>query len=109
MARFTTLMICALICACPSIAFADAIDGDWCNMDGSHLRIDGAQIELDAGLLVQGKYSRHAFSYLAPKGAPEAGTEVVFVLRSDDEMRRVRVPNAMPEHSDLWRRCSATS
>lgn len=109
MTRTIALMISAFICACPAIALADSIDGDWCNMDGSHLRIDGAQIELGAGLLVQGKYSRHAFSYLAPEGDPEAGKEIVFVLRSEEEMRRVRVPNAMPEHSDMWRRCSATS
>jgi hypothetical protein len=109
MARITVFLTSTFFCICPVAAMADSIDGDWCNADGSHLRIDGAQIELDAGLLVQGKYARHAFSYFAPQGDPEAGKEIVFVLRSEEEMRRVRVPNAMPEHSDLWRRCSATS
>lgn len=90
-------------------ALADAIDGDWCNMDGSHLRIDGPQIEIAPGHVLSGTYTRHAFSYVAPAGGAEAGAEIQFVLRSDDEMRRMRDPNAMPEHADLWRRCSATS
>ncbi len=91
-------------------ARADAIDGDWCNeVSGVHLRIDGTTIELEAGLTVQGDYSRHAFSYLAPQGALEAGAKIDYVLRSEDQMRRVREGNAMPEHEDLWRRCQPIS
>ena len=90
-------------------ALADAIDGDWCNKDGGHLRIDGPQIELAPGQVLEGTYNRHAFSYVAPANDPEAGTEIQFMLRSEEEMRRVRKPDAMPEHEDLWRRCSATS
>jgi hypothetical protein len=92
-----------------SPALADAIDGDWCNMDGSHLRIEGPQIELAPGQVLEGAYSRHAFSYVAPASDPEAGTEIQFVLRSEEEMRRVRDQDAKPEHEDIWRRCSATS
>jgi hypothetical protein len=88
---------------------ADAIDGDWCNMDGSHLRIEGPQIELGPGQVLAGTYNRHAFSYVAPASDPEAGTEILFVLRSEEEMRRVRNPDGKPEHEDIWRRCSATS
>ena len=90
-------------------ALADAIDGDWCNKDGSHLRIDGPQIELAPGQVLEGTYNRHAFSYVAPANDPEAGTEIQFMLRSEEEMRRVRNPDAKPEHEDIWRRCSATS
>ncbi|MGL4489267.1 MAG: hypothetical protein ACRCU5_07475 [Rhizobiaceae bacterium] len=87
-------------------AQADAIDGDWCNeVDGSHLRIDGPVIDLGKGQTLQGDYSRHAFSYVAP----DTGSTVDFVLRSEDQMRRVRAGNAMPEHEDLWRRCQPTS
>ena len=109
MARGVSVFVFAAFIASPASALADAIDGDWCNEDGSHLRIDGAQIELGSGLLVQGKYMRHAYSYLAPQGDPEAGKEIYFVLRSEQEMRRVRDKNAMPEHADIWRRCATTS
>ena len=97
----------AVLIANPAVA--DAIDGDWCKRDGSHLRIDGPQIELAPGRLVMGKYDRHAFSYVAPQGDPEAGAEIVFRLRSETEMRRVRDPAAMPEHEDLWQRCETIS
>ncbi len=90
-------------------ALADAIDGDWCGINGSHLRIEGPRIELAPGQVLEGVYNRHAFSYVAPANDPEAGTEIQFVLRSEEEMRRVRKPDAKPEHEDIWRRCSATS
>jgi hypothetical protein len=106
--RLASLIFIALLSvSCP--ALADAIDGDWCSIDGSHLRIEGPQIELAPGQLLEGTYQRHAFSYVAPSGDPEAGTEIQFVLRSEEEMRRVRKPDTMPEHEDIWRRCSATS
>jgi hypothetical protein len=90
-------------------AQADAIDGDWCNEDGSRLRIDGPKITLGSGQIVDGKYSRHAFSYIVPQGEWEAGVEVKFVLSSEELMRRMRNPDVMPEHADLWRRCQTTS
>jgi hypothetical protein len=92
-----------------STAYADAIDGDWCNDDGSRVRIDGPKIELSSGKIVEGKYSRHAFSYVVPQGEWEAGVEVKFVLSSEELMRRMRNPDVMPEHADLWRRCQTTS
>ena len=104
--RFSISAALALI---PAHAFADRIDGDWCDPAGAHLKIDGPQIQLGAAPPVMGKYSRHAFSYLAPQNDSEAGSEIFFILRSEDEMRRVREPNAMPEHSDIWRRCQAVS
>jgi hypothetical protein len=106
--RLASLVFIALL-AGSFPALADAIDGDWCNKDGSHLRIEGPQIELAPGQLLQGIYTRHAFSYVAPAGDPEAGAEIKFVQRSEEEMRRAREPSIMPEHEDIWRRCSATS
>jgi hypothetical protein len=89
-----------------SVASADSIDGDWCNeVDGKHLRIDGAAISLDTGLTLQGDYRRHAYSYVEA----ETGEVVDFVMRSESQMRRVRKPDAMPEHEDLWRRCQPIS
>lgn len=87
-------------------ACADSIDGDWCNeVNGKHLRIDGAAISLDTGVTLQGDYRRHSFSYVEP----ESGEVVDFVMRSESQMRRVRKPDAMPEHEDLWRRCQPIS
>jgi hypothetical protein len=106
--RLASLIFIMLIAgSCP--ALADAIDGDWCSISGSHLRIEGPRIELAPGQVLEGTYNRHAFSYVAPANDPEAGAEIQFVLRSEAEMRRVRQPDAMPEHEDIWRRCSATS
>lgn len=109
MRRASLILAISMIGFLSNAARADAIDGDWCNMDGRHLRIDGPQIELAPGQLVQGKYMRHAFSYFAPKGDFDEGKEILFILRSETEMRRVRSPNAMPLHEDTWQRCSATS
>jgi hypothetical protein len=106
--RLAFLIFIALIAGgCP--ALADAIDGDWCSVNGSHLRIEGPRIELAPGRVLDGTYNRHAFSYVAPANDPEAGTEILFMLRSEEEMRRVRNPDGKPEHEDIWRRCSATS
>ena len=105
--RMTALSLTFLLLATP--AFADSIDGDWCNKDGSHLRIDGPAITLGSGPSIMGKYGRHAFSYVAPQGDPESGKEIFFALRSETEMRRVRDPMAMPEHEDLWQRCETIS
>ncbi len=108
MAMRTTAFSLTLILS-TSPVFADAIDGDWCNRNGAHLHIAGPAITLGAGQIIMGKYGRHAFSYIAPKGDPEFGAEVMFVLRSETEMRRVRDPMAMPEHDDLWQRCETIS
>jgi hypothetical protein len=106
--RLASLIFIALFTGAAP-ALADAIDGDWCSINGGHLRIEGPQIELAPGLILEGTYNRHAFSYVAPANNPEAGAIIQFVLRSEEEMRRVRKPDAMPEHEDIWRRCSATS
>jgi hypothetical protein len=91
------------------VARADAIDGDWCNQDGSRIFIEGSSITLSDGTVVTGTYTRHRFSYVAPPGDFEAGKEILFVQRSEEEMRRVRDPQAMPEHADIWQRCRNTS
>lgn len=88
---------------------ADAIDGDWCNQDGSQIFIEGNSIRLTDGTVVSGIYTRHQFSYVAPPGDFEAGKEILFIQRSEEEMRRVRDPQAMPEHADIWQRCRNTS
>lgn len=103
---FSALVVLALSAG---FARADAIDGDWCNQDGSQIFIDGNSIRLTDGTIVTGTYMRHKFSYVAPPGDFEAGKEILFVQRSEEEMRRVRDPQAMPEHADIWQRCRNTS
>ncbi len=90
-------------------ARADAIDGDWCNQDGSQIFIAGSSIRLTDGTTLTGTYTRHQFSYVAPSGDAEEGKVILFVQRSEEEMRRVRDPKAMPEHADIWQRCRNTS
>ena len=108
------MRVAALVVAFLSIgvnaAYADASDGDWCNeVDGARLRIDGPMIALPAGQTIIGNYERHTFSYVAPPGDLEAGASIQFVMRSENQMRRIREPNVMPEHEDLWRRCQPIS
>jgi hypothetical protein len=103
---FSALAVLALSAG---IARADALDGDWCNQDGSQIFIGGSSIRLSDGTVVEGNYTRHKFSYVAPLGDLESGREILFVLRSEEEMRRVRDPQAMPEHTDIWQRCRNTS
>jgi hypothetical protein len=98
-----------LVFLATGLARADAIDGDWCNQDGSNIFIEGPSIRLSDGTIVRGKNTRHAFSYVAPSGDFEAGKEILFKQRSEEEMRRVRDPQAMPEHADIWQRCRNTS
>ena len=109
MRSFLKFSLFAALALVPAHALADRIDGDWCDPSGAHLKIDGPQIQLGANPPIMGKYSRHAFSYIAPAGDVEAGKEILFLQRSEEEMRRVREPNAMPEHEDIWRRCQAVS
>jgi hypothetical protein len=101
--------VVSLVLLFTSMAAADSLDGDWCNEDGSRLRFEGPQIILPGGLTARGDNQRHRFTYVAPPGDFEAGKEILFVLRSDGQMRRVRDPQAMPEHADIWQRCQSIS
>ncbi len=47
-------------------AFADVIDGNWCQADGRHLEIDGSTITTPGGNTIQGDYGRHTFTYTVP-------------------------------------------
>ena len=105
----TLVSTCIFLLLGSTVALADAIDGDWCSPAGAHILIDGPTITLSGGDKLMGKYRRHEFSYIAPQGDSEAGKEILFVMRSEEEMRRVRDPQAMPEHSDIWRRCQNIS
>jgi hypothetical protein len=65
---------------CP--AFADAIDGDWCQLDGRHMTIHGPAIVTPGGQQTSGNYTRHFFSYVVPSG--ETGEGAVVESGSED-------------------------
>jgi len=99
-ARTAKIVVCLVLA--PSLAFADAIDGDWCSpSDARHFRIVGTSITTPAGTQTSGDYSRHAFSYAVPVGEADAGKRIDMQLLNEDEVR-VAVSGQPPE---IWRRC----
>lgn len=86
-------------------AWADAIDGDWCNADGENLHIDGATIKTPGGASMSGDYNRHHFSYVSPQGEKFAG-ETLNMTQHSEELMSMKLPDG----SDLvWRRCQVVS
>lgn len=102
--------ILAALTATP--ALADAIDGEWCR-EGRHFVIEGPNITTYAGTRMTGDYSRHGFRYVAPATEPEAGTEIVMQLRSEENLDLYRrAPGAAAPAQptpEPWRRCRVTS
>ena len=98
-----------LFAAAASPALADRIDGDWCNAAGSHVRIEGPQIELPSGLALKADYDRHAFQYISPAGEPDAGTLIRMMVQSDEEMLLFKGDQASFSEAEQWRRCEAVS
>lgn len=90
-------------------AFADRIDGDWCDATGRHVKIDGPTIEIPSGRVITGDYDRHAFRYVGPEGDPEAGVEVMMQLFSEEEMGLIRRAGGANQPVETWKRCQATS
>jgi hypothetical protein len=84
-----------------NVAHADAIDGDWCHVEGGRLSIAGPQITTPGGTKITGEYDRHHFSYVVPASEPGAGATVNMILLSELQMRLK--PPAGEEQ--LWRRC----
>jgi hypothetical protein len=86
-------------------ARADAIDGDWCNKSGKHLKINGSNIKTPEGSQVTGDYDRHSFSYLSTLGGEHANKKIQMQLLSDDLMR-LTLPDGETQN---WRRCELVS
>jgi hypothetical protein len=84
-----------------SIAYADAIDGNWCSAEGRHLSIAGSAVTTPGGAHITGDYTRHAFSYFAPAGEEGAGSSVQMRLMNEDEVR-ISFPAQAPV---VWHRC----
>ena len=88
-------------------ARADVIDGDWC-LEGRHFSIKGPAIVTPEGARMDGDYTRHSFSYVAPAAAPEAGATIFMRLLNETTLRVV--PGADPATpAQIWRRCDVTS
>jgi hypothetical protein len=88
-------------------ASADVIDGDWC-LQGRHFSIKGPSIVTPEGVAMQGDYTRHSFSYVAPSAAPEAGATIAMRLLNETTLRVT--PGADPAtEPQIWRRCDVTS
>lgn len=86
-------------------AWADAIDGDWCNADGENLHIDGAAIKTPGGASMTGDYDRHHFSYVSPPGEKFAGDTLSMTQQSEEQMSM-----RLPDGSEMtWRRCVIVS
>ncbi len=89
-------------------AWADAIDGEWCNDKGRHFTIQGPNIVTPEGTATKGDYSRHAFSYTAPAPEPLAGT-TVFMRLLNELTVHLRVGPDAAAPVEVWTRCQPVS
>jgi len=94
----------AFVVGLTGVAHADAIDGEWCSVDGQHMSIAGADITTPGGKQMKGNYSRHALDYVVPDGEAGAGQTVNIYLRS--EYFAVSRQGASDAPVKEWRRCA---
>ena len=92
---------------CAANALADAIDGDWCDPAGKHLKIKGREIVTPGGAKMEGNYSRHAFTYAIPEG--EGGTGGQMLLQLVNEMTVHARTDGVSGLMVVWKRCEHTS
>ena len=78
-------------------AWADAIDGHWCNDTNRHLEINGPSIVTPSGAHLKGDYDRHGFRYT------DDGKQIVMNLLSEITMRL----KAGEGPDETWHRCAA--
>ena len=105
MHRILLMSFISLFWAMP--AMADQIDGDWCNVDGKRLSINGSKIEIPSGKQISGNYTRHEFAYTGPDGDPEMGQKIRMIQQSEQLMLLYR--STAPDNAEEWRRCQVTS
>src|SRR5579872_612165 len=89
-------------------ARADVIDGHWCYPDGKRISIQGPAVITPTGSHIEGSYSRHFFSYVAPQPDPDAGQTVSMSLINEDTVH-LRVGSGPSYTSEgptqVWHRC----
>jgi hypothetical protein len=110
--RYAVLLSSLLVGACLSTflagpAWADAIDGTWCQADGRIMEIKGPAVTTPGGTETIGNYSRHSFSYEVPDGETPAGAIVRMVLVNEDIVH-LKVGEDAGE-AEVWQRCDTTS
>ena len=86
-------------------AFADALDGDWCNARDGKLTIMGSTIQTPGGRSVSGQYTRHRFNYTAPEGDWNAGKAIVIQQLNENAMD-LSIDGGPPSR---WSPCLVTS
>jgi hypothetical protein len=108
MHRSLSVSIIAVHCLMLSgtIAYADAIDGKWCN-GAKSFKIEGPTITMPSGHQHQGTYNRHGFDYVVPDSEANAGERIQMTLQSDDLLNLQRAPKeaATFAPTEQWRRC----
>lgn len=98
-------LACLLFAASP--AWADTIDGNWCNEAGNkHMQIEGRRIVTPGGKALDGRYGRHSFAYVAPDNEPQAGSEVSLLLVNENT---IRATVGTATSAEIWHRCEQTS
>ncbi|MFI4988931.1 MAG: hypothetical protein ACHQF3_16005 [Alphaproteobacteria bacterium] len=99
----------ATVLALVAPAWADVIDGDWCQADGRHMAIKGPDIVTPGGTRTVGNYSRHSFSYTVPQADPGAGKTVMMILVNEltVNMRMgADAADAAKGQAEVWHRCA---
>jgi hypothetical protein len=98
------LALAALVVGAAGPAWADVIDGDWCQPDGRRFSIHGPAIVTPSGTATSGNYSRHFFTYVVPAGDPGAGITIFMRLLNENtvDLRR----GADQDPGEIWHRCA---
>ena len=105
---FALFLFVVFLMIAPDPARSDAVDGDWCHKDGRSLSIDGPKMITPGGQAHTGEYERHVFRYTTPDGEAGAGTHVLMVQWSEQEIRvwnSTRKPVRREGEPEIWRRC----
>jgi hypothetical protein len=84
------------------VAWADAIDGDWCAANGKRMSIRGPAIVTPGGQQTSGNYTRHFFSYVVPTGETGSGATVEIQLLGEYLAHARQAGDASVQE---WRRC----
>ena len=99
------LLLAIFLSLSASSAWADALDGDWCNLVDGKLTIDGSIIITPVGNHVEGDYERHRFTYTAPEGGWQAG-QVIVIQQYSEQLMKLTVGDGNRRE---WRPCQVVS
>lgn len=107
MRRACQVFVALAVVLAPTVALADAIDGNWCHPDGRRFTIRGPAIVTPGGASLQGNYERHFFSYAIPAPEPRAG-ETVFMNLMGEYLVHLRVGRDSSSAGPVeeWKRCA---